>query len=55
MEVDQKDFVKLEIDKTAQKFAKAHRSVIIIEMEGLPNQKYTKNAIPTPEVIEALH
>jgi trehalose-6-phosphatase len=49
------DFAKLNIENCAQAFLKSHKCVIMIEIESLPHLKFSKQSIPTFEVIEQLH
>ena len=55
MAADREDFTKLNLNQCYSHLLKAKRSVIIVEMEALPHQKFTKNSIPTVEVIDQLH
>lgn len=49
------DFEKLNIEKCHTSLEKAKKSVIVIEIEALPHFKFSKNSIPTDQVIEQLH
>ena len=49
------DFKKLNIEHCATSLLKANKCVIIIEIESLPDLKFSRHFVPTMEVIETLH
>jgi len=52
---DKSSFKKLNIENCYTTLVKATKSVIIIEIESLPHIKFSKDSVPTNEVIEQLH
>ena len=52
--VHRPNFKKLNIEECSTSLLKANKGVLIIEIEALPHLKFSKNSIPTMEVIEQL-
>lgn len=50
--VHRSEFKKLNIETCSTSLLNANKGVVIVEIEALPHLKFSKNSIPTLEVIE---
>lgn len=52
--VQKAEFNKLNIETCSTSLLNANKAVVIVEIEALPHLKFSKNSIPTSEVIDQL-